>query len=96
MFDYAIARNQRRKWTRRAISSYIVSCLLHMLMILALIEYPQLLKGGLYHRFRSLSRIADSLMSKSKDDDDNWRTVAELKPQSKMMAPSAATLRPHA
>jgi TonB family protein len=37
--------------------------------------------------------IADSLMPKPKNDDDKWRTVAVLQPQSKMMTPSAATLK---
>jgi TonB family protein len=93
MFDFAIARNQRRRLTNRVISSYIASCLIHMLMILALIEYPNLLKGGLYHRFRPLSFFLESLAPRSREDADNWRTVVVLQPQSKMMAPSAATLK---
>jgi TonB family protein len=93
MFDYAISSSKRRRLSGRTISSYIVSGFIHLLMILALVEYPQLLRGGFYHRFNSLSRIADHLMSKSKDGSDRWRTVVVLKPQSKMMAPSAATLK---
>ena len=92
MFDYVISKNEGRQLTGRVLSSYITSCVIHLLMLLALIQYPDLLRGGMYHRFRALSSIAD-LFSKSENDDDNWRTVAILKPQSKMMAPSAATLK---
>jgi TonB family protein len=93
MFEYTISKSKERRLTGRILSSYITSCFIHLLMLLALIEYPQLLRGGMYHRFGALSRIADSLMSKSKHEDDNWRTVAVLRPQSKLMAPSAATLK---
>jgi len=47
----------------------------------------------MYHRFRPLAFLSDSLLPKPKEDDTNWRTVAVLQPQSKMMAPSAATLK---
>jgi TonB family protein len=93
MFEYAISSNKGRRLTGRALSSYVTSGILHFLLILALIEFPDLLRGGMYHRFRALSSIADSLMSKSQDDDAQWRTVVVLQPQSKMMAPSAATLK---
>ncbi len=79
--------------TGRVASSYAVSGILHVLMIVALIEYPQLLRGGMYHRFRPLALLTDSLFPKPKDDNENWRTVAVLQPQSKMMTPSAATLK---
>jgi TonB family protein len=93
MFDYAISSNKGRQLTGRTLSSYFTSGILHFLLILALIEYPDLLRGGMYHRFRTLSSIAESLMSRSRNDDDQWRTVTVLQPQSKMMAPSASTLK---
>lgn len=93
MFEYAIARNQRRRLSGRIFSSYVVSCAIHALMVIGLIKYPELLKGGMFHRFGAFASIADSLMSKSKNDDKNWRTVAVLQPQSRMMEPSAATLK---
>ncbi|MBN1567312.1 MAG: TonB C-terminal domain-containing protein [Acidobacteria bacterium] len=93
MFDYVIDSNQNRRRRNRIELFFVGSCLLHFLMIAALIEYPQLLRGGMYHRFSPLAWLSDSLTPKPKDDSENWRTVAVLKPQSKMMAPSAATLK---
>lgn len=93
MFDYAASLNQKRKPTRRIFVSWIASCLAHSAILLVLIEYPNLLQGGLYHRFRAISLIANMLGAKSDDDGENWRTVAVLNNPSKMSAPSAATLK---
>lgn len=93
MLEYAISRNQRQLPTRRIYASWIASFICHAIMLVMLIEYPQLLQGGMYHRFRALSSVPDADASK---DDRNWRTVAVLRNPSPMNAPSAATLRKYA
>ncbi len=93
MFDYAISKNQRRKPTRRFFASWIASCLAHFMAVLMLIQFPQLLQGGMYHHFRNSSFFSSFLGAKSESEDKNWRTVAILKDPSRMSAPSAATLQ---
>jgi len=91
MFEFAISRNQRRRPTRRIYASWVVSCLFHLCLLGLLIQYPQLLRGGMYHHFRPLSVITNLFGSKTQDEDNNWRTVAVLR--GPMMAPSATTLK---
>ena len=93
MFDFAISQNQRRRPTRRIFASYILSCLIHLICLLLVIRYPQLLQGGKYHHFHPLSVIANLLSASDKtaDEDKDWRTVAVLR--GPMMQPSAATLK---
>jgi TonB family protein len=93
MFDFAISRNQRQRPTGRSFASWIVSCFVHFLFLLLLIEYPQLLRGGMYHHFHAPALLSNILGPKPDTDDNNWRTVAIVKDPSKMIAPSAATLR---
>jgi TonB family protein len=93
MFEYVKANNQRRLLTGRIAPFFIISCAAHALMVAALIRYPQLLEGGMLHRFRVLSMIAEGLMPKPKSDDNNWRTVTVLRPQSTMQAPSMEQLK---
>jgi len=95
MFDFAISQNYRRKPTRRTFASWALSCLAHGFFLLMLIQFPQLLQGGMYHRFRPMTILASILGSAVPDDkdkdDEEWRTVAVLR--GPMIAPSAATLK---
>ncbi len=93
MFDYAISQNKKRRPTGDFLASWVVSCAAHLLVLFLLIQYPQLLEGRLYHRFRSIPLISNIFGSKSADAEENWRTVAVLRPSSKMTAPSDATLK---
>jgi TonB family protein len=95
MLDYALSQYQKRPLSRRYIASGIASCICHLMMLWALIEYPQLLQGGTYHRFRNLGIVRNILMPAPEDDDRDWRTVAVLR-NPPMMAPSSATLRKYA
>ena len=93
MFDFAISQTQRRRPGKRIFASWIVSCLAHFAILLLLIQFPQLLQGGMYHRYRAFPLISNILKPRSADDSENWRTVAVLKDPSAMTAPSAATLK---
>jgi TonB family protein len=93
MFDFAISQNRGRRPTGRVCAAYIASFIIHSFIILILINFPELLAGGMYHHFRPLSLIVRALAPNSDKDDNSWRTVVVLKPQSKMMAPSSATLK---
>jgi TonB family protein len=75
------------------LASYIVSCVIHLFVLLIIINYPQLLVGGMNHRFRPIVLLVRSLMSDSDKDDQKWRTVAVLGPESRMNAPSEEMLR---
>jgi len=72
-----------------------MSCCCHLFMLQMLIQFPQLLQGGMYHRFRVLRSVRDMLAPPSEDDDRDWRTVAVLR-DLPMTAPSSATLRKYA
>ena len=89
MFDFAISRNVRQRPSKRLLASGVASCIVHALMLLTLIQYPQLLQGGMYHRFR-VTLITDFLSSKSPDQEKNGRIVTVLRP---MEMPSEATLK---
>jgi TonB family protein len=93
MFDYAISKNQRHKPTGRILASFVVSSVLHILLIITLIQFPQLLQGGMFSRFRIFALISERLAPKTTDDENNWRTVAVLRPQSKMESPTAEQLK---
>jgi TonB family protein len=93
MFDFVISQNQRSRPTRRVYASYVTSILIHCFILLTLYVYPQLLQGGMYHRFRPLALLVRGLSPDADKEDEKWRTVVVLTPQSKMMAPSAATLK---
>ena len=93
MFEYAISRNQRQRPTNRILAACVASSAVHILLLLTIVQFPQLLQGGRLSRFRVISMIADSLTQKTDDREDGWRTVAVLRPQSKMQAPSAEQLK---
>jgi TonB family protein len=91
MFDFVISKDQQRRSPTRIFASWVVSCLVHVCFLLMLIQYPQLLRGGMYHHFRPLSAIANLFGTTPPDDDSNWRTVTVLR--TPMIEPSAATLK---
>jgi TonB family protein len=91
MFDFVISKDRQRRSPTRIFASWIISCLIHACFLLLLIQYPQLLRGGMYHRFHPLSAIANLFGTTPPDDDSNWRTVTIL--QTPMIEPSAATLK---
>ncbi len=90
MFDFAISQSRKKRLTKRIFISWIASCLVHALVLLMLVQYPQLLRGGIYHHFRAVALL---LGQKADGGDKDWRTVAVLKDPSKMFAPSAETLK---
>ncbi len=93
MFEFAISQSQRQRPGRRIFVSLIGSCLAHFIMLFLLIQFPQLLQGGMYYRYRSFPLISNILRPQSEDDTKDWRTVAVLKDPSRMSAPSEATLK---
>ena len=93
MFEYAISRNQRQRPTNRILAACVASSVVHIILLLTIIQFPQLLQGGMLSRFRVISMITNSLTQKTNDQENDWRTVAVLRPQSKMQAPSAEQLK---
>jgi|WetSurMetagenome_2_1015567.scaffolds.fasta_scaffold220885_1 TonB family protein len=93
MFDYAISQNQRQRPTNRILAACVASSVVHIILLLTIIQFPQLLQGGMLRRFRVLSLITNSLTQKTDDQENDWRTVAVLRPQSKMQEPSAEQLK---
>ena len=93
MFDYAISQNRRHRPTNRILAACVASSVAHIIMLLTIIQFPQLLQGGMLDRFRIMSVITSSLTQKTSGQEDNWRTVAVLRPQSNMQAPSAEQLK---
>jgi TonB family protein len=90
MFDFAISSSKKRRPSRRLYASWIASCVVHALMLLTLIQFPQLLRGGMYHRFRPVTLLQQLMSSYQKSELDNSRIVTLLRP---MKAPSEATLK---
>jgi TonB family protein len=86
MFDFVISGNQQRRPAKRLFASWMTSCLAHAIALLMLIEYPELLRGGVYQRFREMWQPPPA-----NDDNRNWRPVAVL--PTRMTMPSAETLR---
>jgi TonB family protein len=91
MFDFVTSKNQQRRSPARIFASWIVSCLVHLCFLLLLVQYPQLLQGGMYHHFHPLAAIANLFGTIPPGDDNNWRTVTVLR--TPMTEPSAATLK---
>jgi TonB family protein len=91
MFDFAISQNQRQRPTKRIYASWLVSGFIHIFFLVMLIQYPQLLRGGQYHRFRPLSVLVSLFEPKPQQEDQNWRTVAVLR--TPMTAPSLEALK---
>jgi len=88
MFDFAISHNQKHRPTKRLYVSAAISCILHVLLFIVLVENPWLLQGGLYSHFRGLIIVPDDSIIDL--DDEDYRTVAVLKP---MEMPPAETLK---
>jgi len=93
MFDYAIYQSRQRRPRKRVLASWILSFLFHLIFLISLIQFPQLLQGGRYYHYRAIPLIANIISPDSEDDDENWRTVTVLRSPSSMTAPSAATLK---
>ena len=93
MFDFAISQTQRRRPGKRIFASWILSCLTHCIMLFLLIQFPQLLQGGMYHRYRAFPLISNILNPAAEDETEDWRTVALVKDPSSMMMPSTETLK---
>jgi protein TonB len=93
MFDFAISQTQRRPPGKRIFASWILSCLAHFMLLFLLIQFPQLLQGGMYHRYRAFPLISNILNPAEEDDTEDWRTVALVKDPSSMMSPSTETLK---
>ncbi len=93
MFDYAISRNQRQRPTNRILAAFVASSVAHIILLITLVQFPQLLQGGMLSRFRIISLITSGLTQKTNDQENDWRTVTVLRPQSKMQAPSAQQLK---
>jgi TonB family protein len=85
MFDFVMSGNRQRRPAKRILASGLTSSLAHVIVLLLLIEYPEILRGGVYQSFRTIWEPPVH------DDSQNWRTVAVL--PSKMMMPSAEDLK---
>jgi TonB family protein len=84
MFDFVMSRNRQRRPAKRILASGLTSGLAHVIMLLLLIEYPELLRGGVYQNFRAIWQPPVN------DEMQNVRTIAVL--PLKMMMPSAESL----
>jgi TonB family protein len=85
MFDFVMSGNRQRRPAKRILASGLTSSLAHIIVLLLLIEYPEILRGGVYQSFRTIWQ------QPVKDDSQNWRTVAVL--PSKMIMPSTEYLK---
>ncbi len=97
MFEYAISQHRKHPPSRRFFASTALSCVLHVLTLFLLIEYPQLLSPGRNPWFRQPA-ILTALFSRdlgAQKEADSWRTVTFVGKTAgnKMVAPSAETLR---
>ncbi len=93
MFEFAISQSAKRRPSKLILASWVASCFAHLLAALLLIQYPQLLQGGRYHRFVPISLISDLLSLEAENDEGEWRTVTILEKSPAMVAPSSATLK---
>lgn len=93
MFDFAISRNQQQRPTKRSFACLIASILAHLCLVLILLHFPELLRGGMYHRFNPVSFLTNALEpdAKDKDEEKDWRTVTVLR--TPMIEPPADILR---
>lgn len=75
--------------------AWMASCVVHALMIVILIQFPELLRGGRYHGFRPFALLTSALgpLAGDQDEGERWRTVTIIRDPEKMIAPSAAALR---
>ncbi|MBN2338958.1 MAG: TonB C-terminal domain-containing protein [Acidobacteria bacterium] len=87
MFDDVISRSRKGAPSGRTLASVIVSGLAHGLLLLLLVEFPQILQGGRGTPFRVLMGPSDQ-----DRDEREWRTVTILESPARMAMPSAETL----
>lgn len=52
MFEYAVGQYQKHPPSKRLLASWVMSCICHVVAVLVLMEYPQLLQGGMNEWFR--------------------------------------------
>ncbi len=52
MFEYAVGHYQKHPPSKRLLASWVVSCLCHLAAVVVLIQYPELLQGGINKWFR--------------------------------------------
>ncbi len=52
MFEYAVGHYQKHPPSKRLIASWVVSCVCHFAAVLLLMQYPELLQGGINRWFR--------------------------------------------
>jgi len=72
MFDYSIGHYQKHPPTKRQFMSWAMSCLAHACAVLVMVEYPQLLEGGMNLWFRQPAYGSPPAQTKQ------WRSVALL------------------
>ncbi len=88
MFDDVISRSRKGAPSRRTLAAVVSSALAHGLLLLLLIEFPQILQGGRGTPFRIL--LGPSELD---PEERQWRTVTLLESPARMPMPSADTLR---
>jgi TonB family protein len=97
MFEYAISQHKKHPPSKRFFASWTLSCVLHVIALMLLIEYPQLLSPGQYPWFRQPALLFSILTHSSgrPQQESNSRIVAFVGKSSggRMIEPSAETLR---
>jgi TonB family protein len=89
MFEFAISQQQRRPVSRWFFASWIASIMGHILVVILLIQFPQLLGRGLGNWIRN-----PFLFSVKTPSEPQWRTVTVLGGNKGPMAmPSTSTLK---
>ncbi len=87
MFEFAISQHRKRPPTKRFIASWFVSCFLHAVALVVLIENPSLLR----HTAHMWIRVPVFLLA-SPPKARNWRTVTFVG-SSRMQMPSKEALK---
>ncbi len=95
MFEFAISQHQKRRPTKRVYACWAASCVLHVIALMLLIRYPQLISPGLNRWFRQPALLARLFSQENAEKSSDWRTVTFVGKSSnaKLTTPSAATLR---
>ncbi|MDR0843112.1 MAG: TonB C-terminal domain-containing protein [Acidobacteriota bacterium] len=88
MLEYADSLNQKRGISRLTVVCWMTSGLIHCVVVLVLVLFPELLAGGYYDQFRGFRWGTPDETSP-----EPWRTVAILPPPERMNMPSPETLR---
>ena len=88
MFDDVTAISRKGAPSRRTLAAALSSVLMHGLLLLLLIEFPQILQGGRGTPFRVLLGLSEPDL-----EEREWRTVTLLESPARMQMPSADTLR---